>query len=337
MSTAVTRASIASTRRGILSLSSPCPIFTRASRCGCAFSRGRALRGHPPAPGGASRSPCTFLFEAPTLSLLQAGHDLAPIDGAGGDGATCGSSVPRPSALRRDDDAHDSKRSLGRASELSFRLRVYVGATQDVAHQVVDSTFSVPIGTPGYYFEPTILFPTVFGGNRTIVGAPMVGGKEEILGVQQSNLGAIENVAVGLNIYPFGYPGSCINRSAWVTIFGICNGYQILGPFALQVGVAVANNAFRNYYVGAGYSVIKGVSLTAGAAFVQGQFFGRSIYPGEIVPISANGQIDGVETKYMVAPYFGVSISPAIINTIVQGVEGIKGLAPAHGSNGQED
>ena len=272
-------------------------------------------------------APCTFVIEAPSLSLSKTAPVALPLAGLAA-GATRGAIVTLEIP------------SLPASSPVAVRLRVYNGAKVDATQVAVDSQLSFVVGTAGYYFEPTILFPTVFNGGRSVVGSPLQTGREEVVGVEKSNLGAIENVAVGVNVYPFGYPGSCVGSGWAINVLGVCTSAarwpNLLLPLTVQVGVSVSNNAFHNYYAGLGYSVIRGVALTGGMAFVQGQFLGPSLFEGEIVPIPASGGIPGIETKYMIQPYFGVSITPAIISSILSAIESIKSLAPAPQTSVQE-
>ena len=274
-----------------------------------------------PGAGGPNPATCTFQIEASSLSLSKTAPVALPAN-------ALAPGVTREAIVTLDIPSVSSS-----SSPLGVRLRVYNGAKVDAAQVAVDSQLSFAVGTSGYYFEPTILFPTVFNGGRSVVGSPLQTGREEVVGVEKSNLGAIENVAVGVNVYPFGYPGSCVGSGWAINILGVCTSKARVGallqPVTVQVGVAVGNNAFHNYYAGLGYSIIRGVALTGGMGFVQGQFLGPSLFEGEVVPIPTSGGIPGIQTKYMIQPYFGVSITPAIISSILSAIESIKSLAPA--------
>jgi hypothetical protein len=227
--------------------------------------------------------------------------------------------------------------SVPATDSLVVTLKVFEGGKN--GSLVVDRPINFDVGQFGFYFEPVILFPTVFAGERTVGLSPMLGGRTSTIHVTESNLNAIQNVSLGVNIYPFGFPPTkCTTYNpgaphgeptAWQAIFPVACGrpYRLL---ALQAGVSFTNNAFREYMVGFGYTPVRGVSASWGLAFVPGQFVGPNMAEGQVVPADTVQPLNGIETKLIVRPYFAVSLSPEILQTLLSVFNAAKGLAPVH-------
>ena len=189
------------------------------------------------------------------------------------------------------------------------------------------------VGKNGYTFEPTILFPTIFDGSRTIAPVPTTGGRTAVVHADESNLGAMDNISLGINIYPLGYPPEKCPYAkdagpAQLFVPFVCNWKFIAKPLALQIGTSISHNAFHQYYVGAGYGIVRGITVTFGTAFVQGDFFGPTIFEGQSIPSGTSLPPGAVEQKYMLRPYFGVSLSPEILESALQVLNQVKSLAP---------
>ena len=216
----------------------------------------------------------------------------------------------------------------------SVTLRVKVTCSGAAAPSI-DAPITLPVGKAGYYFEPTLLFPIVFNGSQTVTAAAFASGRDAVISQQQQTagpLGAIENVSLGVDVFPFGgYPGGSCS-----TIFTSCSkgrGEGFLHMLTLQAAVAIATNPLRNFYLGGGLTVIPGVSVTTGVAFVQGEFLTSAVFPGEIISSTqaqpANLQKD-YTNRYMFEPYLGISLTPDIFTSIVSGLSQLKSVAPAH-------
>jgi hypothetical protein len=222
---------------------------------------------------------------------------------------------------------------IQQGTRLIVKFRRYENASLTSA-LLAERELPFDIGANGYYFEPTFMFPTTFNGERVIAPVSTADGRFSVVHAKQSNIGALENVSLGVNIYPFGYPPSkCpyptsgYGFSTWIPF--VCHPKLLAKPVVLQVGTSISHDAFREYFIGGGYSVVRGVTVSVGAAFVRGDFFGPTLFEGQVVPTGALLPSHAVEQKYMIRPYFSVSLSPDILSSALQVLNQAKTLAPS--------
>lgn len=277
--------------------------------------------------------------EAADAGLDAQPHEAAPVDGT---------QDAKPQSSEHDGGRLDGTlmpvtsvrfTNIPSGKSFSARLRVY-----NIDHQPqtleIDTPIVFAVTDPGYYFEATLIFPTIFNGSRTISTAPQANGKDDIVGVQTSTAGALDNASLGLNIYPWGYPGKCTRQSDF---FGdimpfVCKWSYLWKPITLQAGTSITHDAFRQYLLGVGYTPIRGIAVTAGVGFVRGQYLASTLFKGEIVSTAlATATIpQDVETKYMFEPYIGLSISPDILESIIDVFKQIRAAAPATSESGSQ-
>lgn len=214
-------------------------------------------------------------------------------------------------------------------------VNLSVSDTTAPSNVVVQRPITFAIGEAGYFFEPTFMFPTIVQGSRTVGVTAYPNGLGGVVHSTTGTLGALDNFSLGLNVYPFGgYPASGCARNESEAVQAasnflpfVCEPDYLLRPVALQAGVSLSNNAFKEYFLGFGYSVVRGVALTLGAAFVQGQFLGPTSFEGQIVPLGT--QLD-VETKWMVRPYFSIAFSPEILQAALDVLNSAKAIGAVH-------
>lgn len=205
-----------------------------------------------------------------------------------------------------------------------------------------ERAFEFTAPASGYFFEPVVLFPTIFDGVRKASVTPNASGRNGVVHVSRSAAGAFENVSLGINVFPFGFPPSASGGSiaALLPWWGLSSCSQVhdirslrcvlsyaIGPFGVQGAVSLANQAFREYMIGGQYSLIRGVSLSMGAAILPGDFLGPNVFEGQIVAKDAT--IPMIQ-KYMFQPYFGVSISPEILQVVLEILNKGKTIVPNH-------
>jgi hypothetical protein len=224
------------------------------------------------------------------------------------------------------------------STDLTVNLSVSDTAVK--TNMIVQRPITFSVGNAGYIFEPTFMFPTIVQGARTVGVTAFPNGVGGVVHSSRSTLGALDNFSLGINIYPLGgYPPSGCSRAdsdttLWEVLSNfvpfVCYPKYLLRPLALQAGVSISNNAFKEYFLGFGYSVVRGVVVSVGGAFVPGQFLGPTTFEGQIVP--ANTQLD-IETKWMVRPYISVAFSPEILQAALDVLNQAKALGAVHGGD----
>jgi hypothetical protein len=275
------------------------------------------------APGGGTGAGA----QLPNLASAAGAAGAAGSPGAAGAGDAGAGTGPQEVLLAQ---IHIPDIPAGTSLTVTFHRYQTVSPTAAVLAQ---RSLDFNVGKNGYTFEPTILFPTIFDGSRTITPIPTTGGRTAVVHADESNLGALDNISLGINIYPLGYPPEKCPfakdaSASQVLVPFVCNWRFILKPLALQIGTSISHNAFHQYYVGAGYGVVRGITVTFGTAFVQGDFFGPTIFEGQVIPSGMSLPPGAVEQKYMLRPYFGVSLSPEILESALQVLNQVKSLAP---------
>jgi hypothetical protein len=263
--------------------------------------------------------------DAGTPMLREAGTVASPpaTDAGSADDGTSDAGAPEVSASSKGDDEEAPLEKLldlhindiPDIASLTITYRMMQGRELGTG-VLVERPLNFAIGKNGYYLEPTLVFPTIFGGDRTIGTRAQANGQLSTLHAHVGDLGALENVSIGFNIYPFGYPGTkCpYGNSTWSNLIPfVCHPKLVLRPITLQAGTSITRNAFKEYFFGAGYTIVRGVAVTGGVAFVRGDFFGPTIFEGQTVP--ANYQVSDavIERKLMMRPYFAVSINADVL------------------------
>jgi hypothetical protein len=196
----------------------------------------------------------------------------------------------------------------------------------------VTRTLTFGVGTAGYHFEAGLLFPIVFQGLRTVSAIPFPNTNDSTIQTSTS-LQAVP-VAIALHYFPWGILGGK-QASTW-TIDLECKGklsclirypyYWFVTPLGLEAGATIGTNPFQEYFLGVAYGPVRGGTISAGMAFVQGQYIPKSYQEGMLIP--TNGNHFTPDTKYMIRPYIGLTLSPEIIGTVLSVLGAAKKIAP---------
>jgi hypothetical protein len=246
---------------------------------------------------------------------------------AAADGGAPADGAAKPAAGRASADASPRDRLLDLhindipdIPSLTITYRKMVG--REFGNGVeVERPLNFAIGRQGFYLEPGLVFPTIFNGERTIVVRSQPSGAFSTLHAHRADLGALENVSLGFNFYPWGYPGtkcpaydSKSFASRWrAAVPFVCHPRLFLRPITIQIGTSITHDAFRQYFVGLGYTPIRGIAFTWGWAFVRNEFFGPTVFEGQMVPSDYQLPESAIERKLAIHPYFGVSLSADIL------------------------
>lgn len=286
-----------------------------------------SVRFFPDKPAAAPPRPPTNPGDAGASDAATPASAIRSTQGAAASGANAGGI-----------DASETRKSLVEihladipaSSTITVYLRVYKKG--NAATPELERPLNFAIGRNGFYFEPVFVFPTIFQGNRSILRADLANGRESVVYLSNSNIGAFEELSLGVNVYPFGYPGSCKSPSSLASDLMpfVCDPEHVLKPLTFQLGTSITRNAFREYLLGGGYSIVRGISLTFGVAFVRGDFFGPTLFDGQLLGRDVPTPGGGIEEKLMLRPYFGVALSPEILQAALEVLSKAKSIAPAH-------
>jgi hypothetical protein len=232
--------------------------------------------------------------------------------------------------------------------------------TCDTTTAVVTRPLTFAVGPGGYHIEAGILFPVVFRGNRKVETPYYANTSDSTLEVVQSTQAV--PVALAFHYFPFGMDGgtdvtvfqteSCSDpdRDAknvsddkpkkndfeiWpkpqtridVPCWAKDIGRWVFKPLAFEAGTTLVVNPFQQFFVGGGWGPIKGTTFSVGASFVQGQFLPPTYQQGMLM--STNPKTPFVaDTRYMVRPYIGLTLSPDILGTLIEALNAAKKIAP---------
>jgi hypothetical protein len=252
--------------------------------------------------------------QAPSASPSSSSGDSSGNDA--GDTAAPGAPTANPSSTAS--AATLESQSTNDSSELLLNREIVVGdnvSTIIFRYNVVDCTnptlvieahpFTISVDEGYHFLEAGLLVPLVLNGNRQIVGTVIPNTSLQALHVKEDL-----HVAFGIafNIYPFAVANSysIFDRGVpW---------YEPLRGIGFQGGTNIdfTSNSFSEWYIGLGYRLMKGASLSGGIAMLRGQFLPAGYVDGMLVPSSGIQQ----DTKYMFRPYVGVTLSTDILGTL---------------------
>jgi len=281
-----------------------------------------------------------------TLSGAPTGTTRLQCDGAGGG--------TKPAATDTGDGGADAEADAPKTgaatdgTEPDELLATYAFRMPDVQSVVVafrrtecgndshverEASFDIRLNkTSGFHFEAVLLVPFVFQGSRSIGLASVPGTNEQSLHVS-TDLRA--PLALALNYFPSGI----YDNGPWTRPLGCSSAFRctgsfikkrILDPMGIQAGTTFnfSSETLREWYIGLAFEPIRGGSMSAGVAFVRGDFFANGYHDGMIVPSGAvpSGAVD---TRYMGRFYFGLAVSPEVLSVLFEGAKAIQNIHPA--------
>lgn len=216
-------------------------------------------------------------------------------------------------------------------------LRVHYKVTDgtDAQRVVLERSYTLPVQRSiSFHFEAALFVPIVSRGSRQIHAVPIPGSNSQVAHVSEDT-----QIAFGLafNYFPFGISGS----GPWTQDAcpdDHCPLKQakklILEPLGMQAGATLdfTKNTLQEWFIGLAFEPIRGGSLSAGFSFVQGTFFVPGFSEGMLLP---NGTlpVGSTETKYMVRPYFGLTVSPEIAQTLLNVLAQVKSVGKGQGAS----
>jgi hypothetical protein len=164
--------------------------------------------------------------------------------------------------------------------------------------------YEIPIDHGRYHLEAAALVPLVVRGRRTVVLTTTTDGAGEAISIDQD---WHVTAALMLQYFPLG------RKRGIVTSFDGCRTPSCVENWlGLQVGAGLGD-PFREWYFGVVLEPVSGLALGLGAAILQGQFLAPGMAEGMILPSPADLRVN---TDYMVRPYFGVTVTTDILETV---------------------
>jgi hypothetical protein len=159
--------------------------------------------------------------------------------------------------------------------------------------------------------------PFVPDGSRKLVGAPIEGSADRRLAVVEDwHITA----ALMLNVYPFGRRRGEV---AAFTRFLEEPDATVADLVGFQFGLDLdLSEPLDQWYFGLVLEPITGFSVDGGLALLQQDFLPRGFAEGMLVPA---GGIPEPSPRYVVRPYFGVTLSLDIIETLATASRSVRG------------
>lgn len=171
----------------------------------------------------------------------------------------------------------------------------------------VEKHYELIIDNGRYYLEPALLVPFVYRGVRTVELTPTVSGTEIRLGIEQDwHITA----AAMLNVFPLG------RQKGQISSFRSCRYRSCIDNWlGAQVGASL-DPFFQEWYLGVLFEPVSGLSVGFGGAILKGEFLAPGRAVGMLLP---SGDASVKFSDYMVRPYFGMSFTLDIFETLDRG------------------
>ena len=199
------------------------------------------------------------------------------------------------------------------ATTMRVKFRRLKTSTQAViAEQEI--LFKVSLGKR--YVETGLLLPFVFRGKREVELADVPGTGAHTV---ESREGLRVPLALSLNIFPLGLRDTRHQSYDAVTkkwrsenLF-----YYGLRSVFLQIGTTLSFTElpFRDWFLGVGYRLGIGASVSMGVGLVRGQFPTENVGYGYLLPAGSN--VTYSQEKYMARFYFGVTVPIEVLRGIL--------------------
>lgn len=171
----------------------------------------------------------------------------------------------------------------------------------------VEKHYEVIIDNGRYYVEPALLVPFVYRGARTVELTPTVSGTELRVGIRQD---WHVTGAVMVNVFPLG------RQRGQISSFRTCRYKSCIDNWlGVQFGASL-NPFFQEWYSGVIFEPVSGLTLGFGASLLKGEFLAPGRAEGMLLP-STSASVN--YSEYMVRPYFGLSFTLDILDTIERG------------------
>jgi hypothetical protein len=185
-------------------------------------------------------------------------------------------------------------------------------ATAEELRLVEGYTLTIDHGR--YFLQFGLGVPFVINGDRKVTTAPFPGTGERFSVIQQD---VYVNAALMLNFFPF---GGRRNGQVWFCTNG-CRWGDALG---FQFGTELdTRNPFEQWYLGAVFEPITGMSVNGGLALVKGQFLSNKAEEGSV--ITGTGDPETI-TEFMPRPYVGLTLTTDILQTLSEARTRLNGL-----------
>ena len=176
----------------------------------------------------------------------------------------------------------------------------------------IEKHYDVVIDNGRYYVEPALLVPFIYKGSRSIELTPTVSGTELRVGIQQD--WRVTGAAM-INVFPLG------RQKGQVSSFRYCRYRSCVDNWlGAQFGAGL-DPLFRDWYLGIVLEPISGFTVGFGASLLKGEFLAPGRAEGMLLP---TGDALVKYSDYMVRPYFGLSLTLDILETLDRGATATK-------------
>jgi hypothetical protein len=185
-------------------------------------------------------------------------------------------------------------------------------------------TFNVELGE--HYIEAGFMVPFVINGDRKVDDLGVPGTSERRLQIKED---LHVTFALTVLVFPFGVDAEQGIFSDNVDAARREDDlWRFLSPFGISAGTSLdfSSATFREWYLGFAWQPTPGISLGAGAAFLRGEFIPEGFSEGMLIQ---PGTAPPETLRYMMRPYFGVTLSPEILESVAGAFSRVDSLAPA--------